>query len=198
MNNTNTVEVDGVSFETLMPERRLPIPGLKKPRAALRVQLGIRITNHTSNRLRFCFYDAFFLFPEIIGSDGQILKKGNHCERSISPRDSDFLLVPPREVLTFYPKTFLRWEQNPKKKRDRKLTLSIIFEDSDAWVFEHLTEGNYQVHFTYKQSRTELEKTYKYMIVDKSIVQEVWTGEVTTPTVEFSLLQPKTDSVVEG
>jgi hypothetical protein len=148
MNNINTIEVDGVCFETLMPERELLIPTIK-PRVSTRVQLGIRITNHTSSNLRFCFYNAFFMLPELIAPDGQTFERGYHCERSVTPQNSDFLLAIPGEAITFYPATFLYWQQNPKKKRDRKLTISMFFQDSDGFIFEFLYSGNYQIRFLY-------------------------------------------------
>lgn len=189
MNNINKVEVDGVCFETLMPERELLIPTIK-PRVSTRVQLGIRITNHTSSSLRFCFYNAFFMLPELVAPDGQTFKRGYYCERSVTPQNSDFLLAIPGEAITFYPATFLYWQQNPKKKRDRKLTLSIFFKESDGYIFESLYSGSYRIDFVYEQSRSDMEKYYKSSVaLAPSILQEVWSGNVTTPTIDFNLLQ---------
>lgn len=188
MNNAKAVEVDGVCFETIMLDRVLPIPAIK-PGAFTPVQLGIRITNNTLSRLRFGFFDGFLMLPELVALDGQTLRRGYACERRLVPRESDFILTMPGEALIFYPKVLLYWQQNPKKKRERKLTLSISFEDSDFFIYESLNPGVYQVQFVYKQSCTEMEAYYKYCI-KPTILQEVWTGKVVTPPVEFCLLQP--------
>ncbi len=65
----------------------------------------------------------------------------------------------------------------------------MAFEDSDYWIYQYLNPGNYRVRFTYKQSRIEMETFYNSW-VETSILQEVWTGEVITPPVEFSIFQP--------
>ena len=112
---TNTVEVNGIRFETFMPERVLPIPaissGVRTP-----VQLGIRITNNTSNRFRFSFFSILNIQPELITPDGQILKAGYATDRFVLPfEESDFVLALPGEAVTLLPDTFLYWVRNRKK-----------------------------------------------------------------------------------
>jgi hypothetical protein len=56
-NSNNTVEVDRIQFETVMPERVVQIPS-KQPGAKTHVQFGIKITNNTANPRNFLLFTA--------------------------------------------------------------------------------------------------------------------------------------------
>ncbi|MBW4663795.1 MAG: hypothetical protein KME01_06265 [Chroococcus sp. CMT-3BRIN-NPC107] len=133
--DNNIVEVDGICFDALMPERLMAIPPIKSYNY-VSLQLGIRVTNNTSSHFRFCFYNGFCLLPNILDANKQVIFRGYDCDRSIEPFTSDLLLVLPGEDLIFYPEVFLYWQQNPKKKRSQKLKLSVSFKESDSWVFD--------------------------------------------------------------
>ena len=68
--DNNAVEVDGIRFETLVPERELKIPNINHVKNS--VQFGIRLTNNSSTSYRFIF---FHLFPELKQADGQLIKQ---------------------------------------------------------------------------------------------------------------------------
>lgn len=181
------VEVNGIYFETFMPERLLFIPAI---RSGVRtpVQLGIRITNNTSNRLRFSFFSGLNIMPELVTPDGQILKAGYATDRLVVPvEESDFVLALPGKAVTLLPDTFLYWLRNPKKKRDRKLRLTLSVRNNDILAFQSLTPGNYQIRFNYVKS-VDAVKEYGRNRIDPGILQEVWTGQVVTPLVEFRLV----------
>ncbi|MBW4677489.1 MAG: hypothetical protein KME52_26885 [Desmonostoc geniculatum HA4340-LM1] len=59
-NSNNTVQVDGIHFETVMPERVLRIPP-KLSDAKTQIQFGIRITNNIETPQRFLL---FFTRPQ--------------------------------------------------------------------------------------------------------------------------------------
>lgn len=184
------VEVNGIYFETFMPERLLSIPtirsGVRTP-----VLLGIRITNNTSNRIRFSFFSGLNILPELITPDGQTLKAGYATDRLVVPvEESDFVTALPGKAVTLLPDTRLYWLQNPKKKRDRKLRLTFSVRNNDLLAFQSLTSGNYQIRFNYAKS-AEAVKEYGRNRIDSGILQEVWTGQVVTPLVEFRLVDPK-------
>ncbi|WP_206756701.1 hypothetical protein [Planktothrix sp. FACHB-1365] len=62
--NGNAVEVDGIRFEILMPQREFTIPA-KIPGAHTPVQLGIEITNNTQIPIRFPPFDPLFAVLEV-------------------------------------------------------------------------------------------------------------------------------------
>ncbi len=54
-NNDNIVQVDGIQFETVMPERVVRIPP-NQPGAKTQFQFGIQITNQTANPRYFLLF----------------------------------------------------------------------------------------------------------------------------------------------
>ena len=97
MTEYNAVEVDKIFFETLVPNRVMPISNRKDIKKY--VQFGIRITNHSSSPYRFIF---FYLIPEFKGKDGQEIKLGYARNATKTPKESDFILIPQRESSTFF------------------------------------------------------------------------------------------------
>ncbi|BAZ47600.1 hypothetical protein NIES4103_02020 [Nostoc sp. NIES-4103] len=188
-NESNIVEVDNVTFETVVSQRVLTIPEAKRG-VYTPVQLSIRITNNTQSFFYFssCFYS---LFPELIAPDGQVMQTGISCERLNPPLESDYVLVVPGEAVTFSRDAFVFWIQNPKKKRDRKLTLNIPFPDQDIYGFCPLYPGSYQFRFKYRKFREGMEE-YEYWIeptILQTILQNLWTGEVLTSLVDICLVE---------
>ncbi|RUR72130.1 hypothetical protein PCC6912_64880 [Chlorogloeopsis fritschii PCC 6912] len=183
------VEVDGIQFETVVSERVLPIPEAKRS-VFTPVQLGIRITNNTETSFHFSS-NFYSMFPELIVPDGQVMQTGIHCERLNRPMESDFFLVLPEKALTFSCNAFLFWIQNPKKKRDRQLTLNIPFPYEDIYVFRPLYPGTYQFRFKYRYSREGIGDLSRWIepTVLQRIVENLWTGEVLTPLVDIQLVQ---------
>lgn len=188
-NSSIMVEVDGIQFETVVSERVLPIPEAKRS-VFTPVQLGIRITNNTETSFHFSS-NFYSMFPELIVPDGQVMQTGIHCERLNRPMESDFFLVLPEKALTFSCNAFLFWIQNPKKKRDRQLTLNIPFPYEDIYVFRPLYPGTYQFRFKYRKSREGVEDLSQWIepIALQRIIENIWTGEVLTPLVDIQLVQ---------
>ncbi len=175
--DNSTVEVDGIHFETLVPERMLNLPD-KKHRIEIPVQLGIRITNNTSNPVRFNFFNT--LIPQLIGVDGQAHLRRYFRRGTKRPLESDFPLVMPGENVTFFPYTSLSW-----KKCDQ-FTLNIAFGDGGFWNFEYLKAGIYGIHFMYKNKDPEVE-IYDRESMNTNLIEDIWMGIVSMPKVEFCL-----------
>ncbi|WP_017651332.1 hypothetical protein [Fortiea contorta] len=188
-NESNTVEVNNIRFETLLSESVLTIPKAKHG-VYTPVRLGIRITNNTQSFFYFSSY-VYSMFPEMIAPDGQVMVTGLHSERINPPIESDYVLVVPGEAVIFSRDAFLFWIQNRKKKRDRKLTLNIPFPCEDIYAFRPLYSGIYQFRFKYRQSREGMEEYYHWIepTTLQTILQNLWTGEVLTPLVEIRLVE---------
>lgn len=137
----NAIEVDGVIFETIISQTLLTIPEPKRG-AYTPVQLGIRINNNTQTSFHFSS-NFYSFFPELIAPDGQLMQTGFSCDRQNKPLESDYVLIVPGESVTFSREAFLFWIQNPKKKRDRKLTLNIRSPHQEVYIFSPLYSGTY-------------------------------------------------------
>ncbi|MCC3474141.1 MULTISPECIES: hypothetical protein [unclassified Microcoleus] len=193
--DSNAVEMDGVRFEILVPERVLSIPKknlihkflylmkflspieIYYPSFIMPVQIGIRITNNTSTPLRFSFY--FTLFLEIMGVDGLIPFGGEWISLS-GPSNSDVLSVMPGEDITFFPEAeiFGLWEE--------QFGLKTPTGNGGIWVFEPLTLETYQVRFTYRSDQTMVKI---YESVETYTTLDIWSGQISTPFVDFRLVR---------
>lgn len=134
--DSNTVEMDGIWFETVVPQRVLPIPA-NQPNASTPVSIGIRITNKTSTPRFFTYFDK--LFPGLIGSDGKQLQwEGGRAGSTAQGCP----LVQPGESVTFFWNAKLSWQNN-----------FLQLEGSDSfgsfWQFNALKPGRYQVGIDY-------------------------------------------------
>lgn len=174
------VEVDGIRFETLVPDRVLTIPE-KKRGVETYVQLGICITNNTLTPHRFSFYAS--LRPEIVASDGQIIRGGCLSNILIGPLESDFQLAMPGKSAIFFPDATLFWSKHDQ------FTLRVPAGDGGFWFFHDLKPSTYQVRFTYSNKNTEA-TIYRRESTDTKLIEGLWTGMVSTPFVEFCLVQP--------
>lgn len=193
--DSNAVEMDGVRFEILVPERVLSIPknnlihkflylmkfllpiSIYYSSFIIPVQIGIRITNNTSTPLRFSFY--FTLFLEIMGVDG-LIPFGDGWIRASCLSNSDILSVMPGEDITFFPETeiFGLWED--------QFGVRITTGNGDILTFEPLTLETYQVRLRYS-SQQSMVKIYDS--VETYTTLEVWSGQISTPFVDFSLVR---------
>ncbi|MEA5550834.1 hypothetical protein VB713_07570 [Anabaena cylindrica UHCC 0172] len=194
-NSNNAVEVDGIRFETIVPEPEvllprknlvekllsileslLPIPPRHFP-PKCPVQIGIRITNNTSIPLRFSF--SFTLFPEIVNANRPIPFEGGWIRASTS-LESDYPLVLPGESFTFFPKIELFWIWG------NRFGLSFTNGDSGTWFFQPLKPGNYQFRFIYENSNEKV-TMYSSVSTNMNLIEGIWTGKVLTPFIELNL-----------
>ena len=172
------VEVNSICFGTFVPNPVLILPK-KQENAENFVRLGICISNNTTTKLYFSFYNT--LIPEIITSNGKILRGNYRCLGIIGPRESDFELARHGQNLTFFPDARLFWNKH------KFFTLSIAAGDGGFRSFEHLNPGNYKIRFTYK-SKKSVVTTYSRGSPNKKLIEGIWTGMVYTPFVELRLV----------
>ncbi|GGA25945.1 hypothetical protein [Okeania sp. KiyG1] len=172
--NDKVIEVDGIRFETILPETVLTFPE-KKGDIRIPVQIGIRINNNTPNSLRFSFYRT--LSGEIVTPNGQIVSGIYRLLGVKSPKESDFPLVLPGKNLTFFPKALFEF------KGDR-FTLSIALGDGGFLSFEIFKPGIYQIRFTYN-NKFEIATIYEREIKNTRLIENIWMGRISTPFVGF-------------
>lgn len=174
--DSSVLEVDGIRFETLVPQRVLTVPK-NQTNANTPVQFGIRVTNLSPTPYRFKFFD---LMPEILGSDGQVIQRGAAANLLILPKESDFLLAMPGESVSFFVDGKLYWYK-------RELLLTGDQSSGGVWTFHNFKPGTYRVRFTY-QNKSPVGKIYQGREMRfKELFRNVWTGMVSTPFVSFRL-----------
>ncbi|MCD8486464.1 MAG: hypothetical protein LRZ84_06885 [Desertifilum sp.] len=167
-----TVEVDGIRFETLVPEREIIIPtkhGEKTP-----VQFGIRVTNCTEISYRFIF---FGLMPELQDAKGTVIHRTWSGVNGVKiPQEDDFLLAIPNESLTFFVDGDFYCYQD-------KFGLGGNADFGGVWKFVgDLSPGRYCVRFTY-ENRETVRKIYH-----GATIEGLWRGKASTPWEEFRLV----------
>jgi hypothetical protein len=181
--NKNAVEVDGIRFETIVPNRVLNIP-IKKSNSDgyTSVELGMRITNGTPNTFHFSGYTT--LIPELLEPDGKITEWARNSNILILPSESDFILARPGETVTFFPDTILFC-------KGHYTGLTIDFGDGSVWVCDELKPGKYQFRFSYQKDFEPRGKfIYSAKGIEKLLLEKVWFGRVAAPFVELDLVQP--------
>jgi len=180
--NNSAVEVDGIRFETFIPEPLLILPN-KSDNSYQSVQIGMRITNNTLTPFHFSFCGSFY--PELVMPDGQVKRRGYGNDWMRALEESDFLLVTPGTSLTFFPDISLFWTNHSQ------FSLGVSSGYGGSCSFDQLKPGIYHFRFQYYNTSNTIPKKN---IVGESIeslpIEKVWAGWVDTPFVEFRLAQP--------
>lgn len=173
---SNFSVIDGIRFETLVPERVLIIPN--QDNIKNRVEFGIKVTNQTSTPYRFAFVS---LVPQLVGPEGEAIQFDYGINSSKATLASDCPLAKPGESLTFFTKAKFRWGIN---------TLRICGRDllNGCWCFTGLRPVRYWVRFTYR-NRSPTPKLNSGR-TPWPFSEELWTGIAPTPYEEFSLKYP--------
>ena len=107
-NANNTVPVDGISFETVVSEPVLKIPE-NRARVCTPIHLGIRITNNTSEPVRFSRLD---LTPEFINFKDELLSAGVVQYMLVVLGRRNFPLVLPKESSSLFWEGCFFWDKN--------------------------------------------------------------------------------------
>ncbi len=172
-NNSNAIEVDGICFETLMPEEmvRLPKYGEETP-----VQFGVRITNQASIPYRF---DLPYILPEILDPYGSTMQRSLNKNATRKVKKSDIPLIMPGESLDFLMNAKFNWY----KENYLRLLGNAIY--GGIWIFWYSQPGKYQVRFTYENQLAK-----KKMITlqeGRTEIDGFWTGKFTSHFVDLIL-----------
>lgn len=179
--HNSAVEVDGIRFETFIPEPLLTLPN-KSDNSYQSVQIGMRITNNTPTPFYFSFYGSFY--PELIMPDGQVQRRGYATDWMRGPEESDFLLVTPGKSVTFFPDISLFWTNHSQ------FSLGVSSGYGGSCSFDQLKPGIYHFRFQYyNTSDTIPKKNLAGESIESLPIEKVWTGWVKTPFVEFRLIE---------
>jgi len=166
-----TIEVDGIRFETLVPEREVLIPTKDGDRTP--VKFGICVTNLSTIPYRFIF---FGLMPELQDAKGTVIERTWGVNGVKAPQEDDFLLAMPNESLTFFVEGLLYCFQD-------KFGFKGYENSGGVWTFVGpFSAGRYQLRFTY-ENRDTMRKIYY-----GGTVERLWIGKVFTPWEEFRLV----------
>ncbi|OUL35527.1 hypothetical protein BV372_10780 [Nostoc sp. T09] len=168
------VEVNGIRFETIVPENiwRISLSNLFEVSPS--VEIGIRITNNSSISERFCSYTT--LIPVLLGENGLILGQqlGGGSTGWVGSKESDYHLVKPQESVTFFVTAHI------EGRTDGLLNLIVNGTGYGYWSLEGLKLGIYQLQLTYRALTNP---------PDGGLFEDLWKGMVHTPFVEFCLIQ---------
>lgn len=134
--DSNTVEIDGIWFETVVPKHVIPIPH-RSTDAATPVPVGIRITNKGSSPRFFSRFDI--LAPGLIGLDGKPLNLESSRAGSAAGQCP---LVQPGKSVTFFWDAKLSWQNN-------ELQLEGFDSFNSFLQFKALKPGTYQIRMNY-------------------------------------------------
>lgn len=173
---SNFSVIDGIRFETLVPERVLIIPNQDKLKN--HVEFGIRVTNETSTVYRFVFVN---LIPQLVGSQGEPIQFDYAINSPNATFASDCPLAKPGESLTFFTKAKFRWGINTLRISGRDLL-------NGSWCFTGLRPVKYWVRFAYKNRFPTPKLNSGRTLWPFS--EELWTGIAPTPYEEFYLKYP--------
>ncbi|MEG3973957.1 hypothetical protein QT970_04945 [Microcoleus sp. herbarium8] len=175
--NNNAVEVDGVTFETVVPNQVVSIPE-NMPDIKTPWRFGICITNKTSLPIRF---NRYHLTPEFIGFNDKALFM-DVFESSFIPLDErDFpLVLPGKSFIVFWEGKFY-WNENS--------LLFVAYEQrrGRSFSFGTFTPGTYHVRLNYENANTEI----SYVDLkngQRGQLKGIVKGLFSTPWVEIKLV----------
>ena len=189
INEDDAIEVDGIQFKVFMPKRILQVPA-EPLGAMIDVELGIQITNNTSNALNFSFFNS--LTPELM-IDQQIFRLKDRWSDWYrwDLFDDDFALAQPGETVTFLTDALIT------TTKGEIFDLKIPFGDGSYWIFSGLFGlrplKTYRIRFEYKNQIEKAEVSYSQSGKiytrnrEKKQIENIWTGKLRLPFVEFSL-----------
>lgn len=172
--DSSVVEVDGISFETLVSTSLLTIPQ-KKAGYETPLRVGIRITNQNNHSVRFCLYDT--LVPDFITPNGIHLPLQGGRNRSRLIRETDCPLVASEESVEFFQNGILFW-------KTEALQMEILDGFGGLFRFENLKPDIYRFRYRYYSNHQSRQISYP----EQKILTNIWTGEAYTPSTEISLV----------
>ncbi|NES02701.1 MAG: hypothetical protein F6K22_07485 [Okeania sp. SIO2F4] len=175
--STTAVEVNGIRFETRLKNSVIPLPS-KEENAMTEVEFEIVVTNNTSNTFYFDFGDG--LIASLKEVNGRIIPRGGFSDWIGQPVESEFRLSQPGETVSFVDYYVVAY--NVKEYECRLGTRTM------GWTFRPVGAKTYHLEFTYGSDLSVM--TVGFSGVGDKILNNIWTGEVVLPPLEFQLVDP--------
>ena len=169
----SVVEVDGVSFETLVSDSVLSVP---QPGAETPVKFGVRITNKKQKPARFARFGI--IHPNLVTEEGRVIPLYGGTAGEKMPEESDFPLVMPGESVTFCLEGMLSWQND-------KLVMGGTDGFGGFWYFRDLKPGQYKFQFIYQY----YDAVMQIYLPKEQILEGIWTGKLATPWVNINLVK---------
>ena len=207
---SESIEIDGVSFQTFISHTILPIP--EKVRGGKTwFKAGIRITNNTPED--YYFFDfPDMLRPYINLPSGEVFRAGFDTDSMMLPRNHNLTLAEPGESVDILWNACLAWTQfnkniiKTKKKirgvpepyqTDPKLTFIFSFRTYVVLYYAAMNPfppkpDKYQFRFTYsmqanlENSQNEIDGFFQYIM--PKVHNKIWVGSVQTPFVPIEIV----------
>jgi RNA polymerase sigma factor (sigma-70 family) len=171
-----TTEKDGVRFELLVPNATWTMP---EANFGAPIALGLRITNGTKKAYRFSAQDT--LIPEVKGPDGKTFELVVGEVGTALRREADCPLVEPGSSVVFMLDAALY------RMADGQLRLRAN-RGSNQWVMlDDAKSGRYKIRVSYRNEADVFNAN-----ADRTVLKNVWTGDVPTPFVEVTVAKPET------
>lgn len=164
--NNNTIEIDGICFETLFPEQNYQVPKYKEETP---IQLGVRIINNSSTPYRF---ELPYFIPQLSNSNGTLIEMdfGRNVTIPIKESDIPFIYPAQSQELTINAQV----DQN----RYSGIHLRAFTSYGTVYSFRHLQLDEYNIRLQYisRSSKHQVHPGLEYREYDG-----FWVGEVFTP-----------------
>lgn len=176
------IEVDKVTFKIKMPKLALTIPN-KRTEAKTDVKLGIQVTNNTSNSLRF--YERGSIDVILMDDDGKQISTIPEVKiPGITGKITDNLVEVGKS-------TFINLDGIISWRNKNMLQLAIPRKTKQKFIgsYSYFCFGElalnqrYHLHLTYR-----IPENASYL--QEEVLEKVWTGSVTLPPVQFTLVEP--------
>ena len=175
----NAVEVNGVRFEILVPQRVWKIPP-NQPGEETPVKMSMRITNHNSQPFRFSQFHGFY---SIIARDGKRLTGNIWRDGGFAfPRVSDCPLLQTGESTTFVLDAKLFWEDN-------QLRLKCADGFGGKWYLDNIQAGSHQISLGYSIRIASSLAMYDPDTPGLIPFTDGWEGSAKTPFIQINIVQ---------
>lgn len=194
----NHTDVDGIQFRTVLTEQAVEISSLSSD-AKIQFKFGVQITNNTESSHQFLL---FFARPQFLQQNGTTVgREGPNFNKRSLPSLTDFQMILPKQSLTFL-------MQGSFHRYKRDVGFWFTAKNGGSWRFDPFAPGDYFLQIIYKNvhpvwmDATDLGEPNRFEFFEKwqedlrntrsvesDVMQitDVWTGEVTTPSVKFCL-----------
>ena len=181
LNDNNAIEVNGIRFETIVPNPILTVPK-ESVGATTPIQFGVRITNNTSEPVRI---RRDSLTPELLGLNNQFLFPAILQHGALTFTESDFSLIAPKQNITLF------WKGSLVRDRiDSMRSLMVALIDNRlrrGFYFSPFMPGIFQIRLTY--TNTDEETTSEDIQIQESKqLAGVLTGRFSSPWVKIKLV----------